>query len=303
MGDYPNLETPGGLIRSARLSRGMSVAELSSRTKIPVPVLEAIERDEYQKVSGALYIKSFLRSCAVEVGQDVEAVLGLYASFSGEGQGPSGGGVAPVWDEGAVEISRLGLPWPRLAAVGGALLLVVAAVLLFARGGADHEEAAGANVVETAVIKPALERVGEVAEDVAEEAPEEALQGDASPVPTAAAGDSLLGFADAKRFPVVLRLLVREPVTVGVRIDAENEFRSAEWAAPGTEATVLPERGIVMGRGYRVRSGLVVYWGANDHFSLRLARTTGVGVTLNGKPRRVKNLRPAGEMLLDALGE
>ncbi len=82
MTEHPSLETPGGMIRSARESQGMSLAELSTRTKIPTRVLEAIERDEYHKVSGALYIKSFLGTCASVLGLENDVVLELYGSFS-----------------------------------------------------------------------------------------------------------------------------------------------------------------------------------------------------------------------------
>ncbi len=84
MTEHPSQDTPGDLIRAAREAQGISMAEMSERTKIPPPVLDAIERDEYHKVSGALYIKSFLRTCAVEVGLDSDEVLDLYGKFSGE---------------------------------------------------------------------------------------------------------------------------------------------------------------------------------------------------------------------------
>ncbi len=88
-----------------------------------------------------------------------------------------------------------------------------------------------------------------------------------------------------------------------VKRDAQKEFESAAWPAVGSELPPLPPTGIQAGRAYGVRRGLVVYWGADDHFSLRLDRTDGVEASLNGKPLDVRNLRPGGEMLLDNHGD
>ena len=44
MNDNPLMKTPGELIGDARRARGMSVDDLSLTTKIPVPMIEALER-------------------------------------------------------------------------------------------------------------------------------------------------------------------------------------------------------------------------------------------------------------------
>ena len=66
MADNSQFKTPGEVLGSARKEAGLSLAELSTRTKIPQDMLQAIERDEYHKISGDLYVKSFMGSFAQE---------------------------------------------------------------------------------------------------------------------------------------------------------------------------------------------------------------------------------------------
>ena len=58
----------GSELRHAREKRGLSRDELSARTKISPPVLEAIEEAQYERLPAAVYLRGFLRSYAEEVG-------------------------------------------------------------------------------------------------------------------------------------------------------------------------------------------------------------------------------------------
>ena len=343
MTEHSRLETPGGRIRAAREARQISLAEMSERTKIPPPVLEAIERDEYHKVSGALYIKSFLRTCAVEVGIEAEEILALYGGFSGEvKQAP--GGPDMVWQDEEVQITRVGLPWRGITLTGLGLIIAGAVVLVLMRGceakvvdpattgervdvpvAAPGTAVAGAesvvepvdSSVESPVESPAkwpaasgrdtLAWASQQAERSAVPQPNTqsntrpAAQTAALPLPLA--GGPGLVFAGGRQMNVVLRVMCEQPVGVHVKCDAEESFASAKWPAPGASAPPLPATGVEPGRVYAVSRGLVVYWGADDHLSLRLDRTDGVEVALNGKAHDVRNLRPGGELLLDAHGD
>jgi len=354
MAEHPRQQTPGGLIRTAREAKGISMAAMSERTKIPPPVLDAIESDEYHKVSGALYIKSFLRTCAVEVGLDSDEVLDLYGKFSGEIKRPAGGPEG-TWEEETVEISHLGLPWRNIALVGVALIVVGLLSLVFLRGSgpededlaavADSSQDVSPNPVAT-TVDPAAEAAQVVVRDMEQTPPPETsppidtgqyadlplaeiVRDDERPseqlatepdqaapeftAPTVVAaqegqlplplvGGPRLSFAGGDRKPVVLRIICDRPLGIQVKQDAEQDFESAVWPAAGSAAPPLPATGIVPGRVYTVSRGLVVYWGAEDHVSLRLDRTDGVEVALNGRVRNVRNLRPGGELLLDDHG-
>jgi len=370
MTEHPSLETPGGLIRARRESLGISLPEMSERTKIPPPVLEAIERDEYHKVSGALYIKSFLRTCAVEVGLDADELLSLYGSFSGDLTPRSGGGET-VWSEEEVQISHIGLPWRSIGLVGAVLVLAGLGALLLTRGCEDVGGQSGtavqapgesrpgllAGAAETPAHESLLAKPGPASaagpdtlagawasgrdsgqEEVTDAVPDKenadakaivvpkpltaddapAVAGEtqvaANPDPTASktpplgmplplVGGPHLVFAGGQKKPVVLRIICDRPLGIQVKRDAEQTFAAATWPPAGAAVPALPPTGIEPGRVYGVSRGLVVYWGAEDHFSLRLDRTDGVEVALNGKVRNVRNLRPGGELLLDDHGD
>ncbi len=88
------LKTPGERLQDARKARGLSIADVSRQTKIPDRLLEAIEMDDYQKLSGALYVKSFLRTFASCVGLDPQEILTLFQKQTGSVEDGSGAGLA-----------------------------------------------------------------------------------------------------------------------------------------------------------------------------------------------------------------
>jgi len=65
-------------LRRAREKAGLSIDELSSRTKIQITLLEAIEAGHFQRVPGGLFVRGFLRAYAREVGLDPEEVVSQY---------------------------------------------------------------------------------------------------------------------------------------------------------------------------------------------------------------------------------
>jgi cytoskeletal protein RodZ len=334
MTEQPGLDTPGRRISTARESLGLSVAELSERTKILPTVLQAIERDEYHKVSGALYIKSFLRTCAGELGLDADEVLHLYAGFSGELKREPGG-ADMVWEEEEVKVTRLGLPWRAMALSGIGLVVVGTAVMLLVRdcsGPAADQRAAVPAAVQPQP-QPGLAadqgRDGQMPADAAvatsagtdtlaggwmASAPRETGPTTVTPRPAADAAASLslplpmvggpgLRFAGGKQRAVVLRLIFLQPVACEVSRDNEQAFAQVDWPAAGEPVPPLPATGIEEGRVYAVNRGLAVYWGADDHLVLKLERTDGVEVSVNGRVRTVQNLRPGAELLLDDHGD
>jgi len=399
MSDQPLLKTAGELLGEARAAQGLSLEVLAERTKIPVKVLSALELDEYHKISGPLYIKSFLRTYAVDLGLDADKVLDLYTRFGGE-KGASST-VDMVWEEEEVQVSRVGLPWPRILMGAGVAVILIGVALFALRGcgdengqdrtandGADEggttgisnpatvpaEEESAADLRRGSLLaggKDSLEAEGrdsdqestqkversespvglvdnqasddqradpvqdttadpvddksdptparsdpvvrpvENAPDKAEETstppvtvsrqeeppPREIQPRDTSPgsLPPAVAGNAGTPFAGGQAWPVVMRLVSDLPVRAEVRRDGETEFETAAWSDP----VALPMRDIRPGRAYGVREGLVVYWGAGDHFSLRLDRVVGVEVSINGVARDIRSLRPGQEIILD----
>jgi cytoskeletal protein RodZ len=81
----PSLSTfqsPGRLLKAARLHLGWSQEEISWHSKIPLYAIQAIESDDWDALPGLIYVKGFLRLYAREVALDPEMIIQcLEASF------------------------------------------------------------------------------------------------------------------------------------------------------------------------------------------------------------------------------
>ena len=310
----PNLVTPGEMLAAARHELGVDLPEMEVRTKITRQILAAIEKDEYHKVSGELYVKSFLRTYAVAVGLEPEEILRLYSEFSGEARA-SGTGLTDDWTE-EVQITRIGLPWPRIILAVALVLIGVGVIVLVALRGGDEEtaatsrlEGAPAATAEQATGPETASAADTGADSVAAGAPEgAAASGETSreipPARTvtapAAPAANAVRFADGRTWSLVLRILCPDKQTLGVKRDAERDFRPALWPVGAEADAPVPDRGVTPGRAYRVREGWALYWGADDHFSLRLGEVTDVEVSVNDVVQNLDGLRPGQELLLDA---
>ena len=73
-------ERVGRALLAGRESRGMSLPELSQRTRIKAPLLEALEQGEVEKLPRGPCRRGFARAYAVEVGLDAERLLAHFAS-------------------------------------------------------------------------------------------------------------------------------------------------------------------------------------------------------------------------------
>ncbi|MGH9343417.1 MAG: helix-turn-helix domain-containing protein, partial [Terriglobia bacterium] len=85
----------GENLRREREMRGISLQEISSTTKISVRFLESLEAEEFSKLPGGIFIRSFIRSYANYLGLDEEQVMAEYQL------------VAPP--QGGEDFSRLGV--------------------------------------------------------------------------------------------------------------------------------------------------------------------------------------------------
>ena len=75
-------EDIGGRLRSAREHRGMSLRDVATRTKLTIPVVRAIERNDFSALPGGMFRKAYVRTLAVEVGLNPNDIAADYcASF------------------------------------------------------------------------------------------------------------------------------------------------------------------------------------------------------------------------------
>jgi cytoskeletal protein RodZ len=78
----------GEQLRMAREARNISLREVSEQTRISMRYLEAIETDDYQRLPGGIFNRSFIKAYAKQIGFDEKEALEGYARMARE-QGDS----------------------------------------------------------------------------------------------------------------------------------------------------------------------------------------------------------------------
>jgi len=86
-------ETIGEQLRLAREERGVPLREVSDQTRISIHYLEAIETNDYKRLPGGIFNRSFVKAYARYVGYDEKAAVDGYTRYMRE-QGDSGEEVA-----------------------------------------------------------------------------------------------------------------------------------------------------------------------------------------------------------------
>ncbi len=69
------MEHLGAELKQAREAQGISLKEIAIRTKISVTALEAVERNDFSRLPGGIFGRSFIRAYALEIGVDPDATV------------------------------------------------------------------------------------------------------------------------------------------------------------------------------------------------------------------------------------
>lgn len=77
------MKSPGTLLREARESKGLTLAEVAAMTRIPRTLLLHLEQDRFEEMRGDVFARGHLRSYARELGLDSEALIRGYERASG----------------------------------------------------------------------------------------------------------------------------------------------------------------------------------------------------------------------------
>ncbi|MGH3280884.1 MAG: helix-turn-helix domain-containing protein [Trebonia sp.] len=88
--------TVGEALTEARNHAGLSVEELSERTKIRGTIIRSIEQDDYDACGGDLYVRGYVRAIAGAVGIDAQPLVREYDLGRSGGNGRTGGSAG--WD-------------------------------------------------------------------------------------------------------------------------------------------------------------------------------------------------------------
>jgi cytoskeletal protein RodZ len=72
-------ESIGEKLRLAREARGIALRDISEQTRISMRYLEAIESDDYRRLPGGIFNRSFIRAYAKFIGYDEDQAIDEYA--------------------------------------------------------------------------------------------------------------------------------------------------------------------------------------------------------------------------------
>lgn len=122
----PEVKGFGAMLREARESLGISIGDVSSRTRLSVDQIRAIEEENLERLPEPVYVRAFLRAYAKAIGIDYEPVVNDYVTRCG------GGGVripehAP--EEAFREVAYYDTPRPSRWKFVGLLALIVVVTL------------------------------------------------------------------------------------------------------------------------------------------------------------------------------
>jgi len=127
-------QSPGEMLREARLAHDYSVVDLCAQTKLSPRAINALEDNDFKALSQPVFTRGYYRQCAKVLDIDTDRLMAAYAAWGGESApqaaSPTGVDVVP---EDVTPGS-----WRSMGLIGGLiLLLVIIGAVVMLMPGAD----------------------------------------------------------------------------------------------------------------------------------------------------------------------
>ncbi|MGV3519697.1 helix-turn-helix domain-containing protein [Luteitalea sp.] len=227
--------TVGERLREARERQKVSLHAIAEKTNISVRFLDAIEKNQFDKLPGGIFTRGFIRSYAAQVGLEPDA---LVTQFLSDEPGQRDDDI----DEAPAKLAGDGPSLGTLVLAGlGVILLALALVFLLKPDWLGLQAAAApqATTPIEPVAAPSLSQGVPAAGPMAEAAPPAAMA-PASLAETATSSPSSAATTDAvpgtPKSP--LRLVVAPSGRCWVQVSADGQMRLAREVTPGERITV-----------------------------------------------------------------
>ncbi|MEU6120904.1 helix-turn-helix domain-containing protein [Streptomyces sp. NPDC047123] len=138
-GDRPADDRPsiGRALRQARIDSGLTVDEISSSTRVRIPIVHAIEQDDFSRCGGDVYARGHIRTLARAVGLDPAPLVAQYDEGHG-GRPPAPTPAAPLFEAERIRSEPRRPNWT--AAMVAAIVAVIGFVGFTAFGGGDDKD-------------------------------------------------------------------------------------------------------------------------------------------------------------------
>lgn len=125
----------GHVLQKARTAAGLTVEQVSASTRVRVPIVQAIEEDDFSRCGGDVYARGHIRTLARSVGIDPEPLVGQYDAEHGGRPSPTP--AAPLFEAERIRPERRRPNWT--AAMVAAIVAVIGFVGFTMFNGADDE--------------------------------------------------------------------------------------------------------------------------------------------------------------------
>ncbi|KPI04298.1 putative transcriptional regulator [Actinobacteria bacterium OV450] len=134
----PPVEGPsiGTALKTARIAAGLTVDEVSSTTRVRIPIVHAIETDDFTRCGGDVYARGHIRTLARAVHIDPEPLVDAYDAAHGGRPAPTP--AAPMFEAERIRPERQRPNWT--AAMVAAIVAVIGFVGFTAFGGGDAKD-------------------------------------------------------------------------------------------------------------------------------------------------------------------
>ncbi|MCX5375483.1 RodZ domain-containing protein [Streptomyces sp. NBC_00091] len=132
-----SIEEPsiGTALKKARIAAGLTVDEVSSTTRVRIPIVHAIEEDDFTRCGGDVYARGHIRTLARAVHIDPAPLVESYDAAHGGRPAPTP--AAPMFEAERIRPERQRPNWT--AAMVAAIVAVIGFVGFTAFGGGDEE--------------------------------------------------------------------------------------------------------------------------------------------------------------------
>ncbi|MGP9018184.1 RodZ domain-containing protein [Streptomyces sp. BR1] len=128
--------TIGHALKQARIASGLTVDEVSSITRVRVPIVHGLEEDDFSRCGGDVYARGHIRTVARAVGLDSEPLVAQYDAEHGGRPAPTP--AAPMFEAERIRPERRRPNWT--AAMVAAIVVVVGFVGFTMFSGSDSKD-------------------------------------------------------------------------------------------------------------------------------------------------------------------
>lgn len=256
------MNTIGEYLVNARKEKGISLEDLSSRTRININYLKALEENDFAKIPIEVFAKGFLRTCARVLSLDEKEVLARFEQSSREYYGNKSG---TEWlkerKEAQVEKDARKSNF-IISLVAGGLLFILIIVIIFHNAGGRRADQVVDKSIEDVIIPPLSAPVKESRSQISEEKVSE-------------------------------EILLQEPQAEESHNEMILEIEATEvtWVSAKIDDTTVKEA--------LLKPGDKILWKVSNKLLLTLGNAGGVNIKWNGK--QLEPLGPKGRVVRDFL--